>query len=131
MALLHRDEFKAQLGAVRLFVIQATPSSALDSSIKLIYERTSKILDAHARGLELVTVLNRAKLYWDEGEIKASLEGIDSLPEERIKEWGSTVSYVVENIRSVKFRMILLTQLTTTIEIRRYLQFPYGILNSS
>ena len=78
MALLHRDEFKAQLGAVRLFVIQATPSSALDSNIKLIYERTSKILDAHARGLELVTVLNRAKLYWDEGEIKASLEGIDS-----------------------------------------------------
>ena len=127
--LCHRTEFIAHLGDVRFHVIELTPLSALDSDIKLIYERTSKIIDAHIKGYELVTVLDRAELHWDEGNFETYLEGIDSLSKKHIDEWGRIASYVVTSIRSVRSRMILQTQLTTAIGSRRYLRSLSGIFN--
>ena len=111
MVLLHGDGFKDQLGAVRLFAIQATPSHALDFNTMSIYERTSRILEAHASGLELVTMMRRARLYWDQGEFKTDFKGVDPLSGEYIKEWGIIVSRVAINVRFVSLRIISWIQL--------------------
>lgn len=111
MVLLHGDGFKDQLGAVRLFAIQATPSHALDFNTMSIYERTSRILEAHANGLELVTMMRRARLYWDQGEFKTDFKGVDPLSGEYIKEWGIIVSRVAINVRFVSLRIISWIQL--------------------
>ena len=111
MVLLHGDGFKDQLGAVRLFAIQATPSHALDFNTMSIYERTSRILEAHADGLELVTMMKRARLYWDQGEFKTDLKGVDPLSGEYIKEWSIIVSRIAVNVRSVSVRVTSCIQL--------------------
>ena len=120
MVLLHGDGFKDQLGAVRLFAIQATPSHALDFNTMSIYERTSRILEAHANGLELVTMMRRARLYWDQGEFqtyrdqgefKTDFKGVDPLPGEYIEEWGIIVSRVAINVRFVSLKIISWIQL--------------------
>ena len=113
MTLFHAEEFRARLGAVQLFAIEAIPSSTLDVNLISIYERTSKILEAHANGLELMTVMNRGRLYWDVGSFKADLKDIEPLSEEQTKEWGNIVHNVAASIRFVRSRMFLKTQLLT------------------
>ena len=96
MAYLRGDEFKSRLAAV-LFSVLATPSSTV--GLRETYEQTRRILQVHAYGLVMLSAVGCAKLRWEGNNFTTDWEGINSLPEEQIKEWGSTVSFIVSELR--------------------------------
>ena len=98
MAYLHGDKFKGRMTAVR-FSILATPASAVE--LRRSYEQTRRILEVHACGLAMLSVMGRAKLHWDGDNFATDWEGVDPLPEMHIKEWGTAVRYIVEDLRFV------------------------------
>ena len=97
MFLLRGDEFKACMGAVQSSTCASSPAKAHPS----IYERTGQILEVHAYGLELVTIMNRAKLYWGGDRFRIDWENVDLLSEEHVKEWGSIMRHIMSNLRFV------------------------------
>ena len=96
MAYLRGDEFKTRLAAV-LFSVLATPSSTV--GLRKTYEQTRRIIEVHAYGLVMLSAVGCAKLRWEGNNFTTDWEGINSLPEEQIKEWGSTVSFIVSELR--------------------------------
>ena len=98
MFLLRGDEFKACMGAVQSSTCATSSSAKAHPSI---YERTGQILEVHAYGLELVTIMNRAKLYWGGDRFRIDWENVDLLSEEHVKEWGSIVRHIMSSLRFV------------------------------
>ena len=98
MAHLRGDKFKSRMAAVR-FSILATPTSAVE--LRRSYEQTRRILEVHAYGLAMLSVMGRAKLRWDGDNFSTEWEGVDPLSEMHIKEWGTAVRYIVEDLRFV------------------------------
>ena len=98
MFLLRGDKFKARMRTVQSSTCVTSSSAKAHPSI---YERTGQVLEVHAYGLELVTVLNRAKLYWGGDRFRIDWENVDLLSEEHVKEWGSIVRHITSNLRFV------------------------------
>ena len=98
MFLLRGDEFKACMGAIQSSTCATSASAKAHPSI---YKWTGLILETHAYGLELVTIMNRARLYWDGGHFGIDWENVDLLSEEHVKEWGSIVRHITSNLRFV------------------------------
>ena len=96
MAYLRGDEFESRLAAV-LFSVLATPSSNI--GLRETYEQTRRILQVHAYGLVMLSAMGCTKLRWKGNNFTTDCEGIDPLPEEHLKEWGSAVSFTVSELR--------------------------------
>ena len=95
MAYLRGDEFKSRLAAV-LFSVLATPSSTV--GLRKTYEQTRRIIEVH---LVMLSAVGCAKLRWDGNNFTTDWEGVDSLPEEQLKEWSSAVSFIATELRFV------------------------------
>ena len=98
MFLLRGDKFKARMRTVQSSTCVTSSSAKAHPSI---YKWTGQILETHAYGLELVTIMNRARLYWDGGHFRIDWENVDLLSEEYVKEWGSIMRHIMSNLRFV------------------------------
>ena len=65
MVLLGGEDFEIRLRAVKFQILPVVASSTSTASdLRLLFERTRRILGVHADGLALVSIMNRARPCW-------------------------------------------------------------------
>ena len=109
-------------------VVSKTPPSV--ESPYEIYQRTRRILEAHADGLLFLT-LNRARLLRDGDQVTVDWDRarLEDLSETDIKTWAITVGRVTSNIRSVYSNVVLCSGLTLCLDNLMFLLFLCATFN--
>ena len=105
MVILHNRKFINRVQALR-YSILAVPSS--DEACRAIFERTRRILEAHAYGLTFLTI-NRARLLLEKEKLIVDWEHVrpTSLSQDNLDEWATSVKHVASNLRYVNSKDFL------------------------